>query len=128
MRPILAILAATVWISVNEFLRNQLILIDHWTDHYASMGLAFPGEPVNGAVWGLWSLCFAVAIFMIKRRFSLLETTAIAWGVGFVLMWLVIGNMAVLPLGILPVAIPWSMVEAFGAVWIVKKLARGEGA
>jgi hypothetical protein len=122
MRPILAILAATVWISVNEFLRNQLVLIDHWTGHYAAMGLTFPGELVNGAVWGLWSLCFAVAIFVMARRFSLLETTALAWSVGFVLMWLVVGNMAVLPYGILPYAIPWSMVEAFGAVWLVKKL------
>lgn len=122
MRPILAILAATVWISVNEFLRNQILLIEHWTGHYASMGLTFPGEPVNGAVWGLWSLCFAVAIFVLARRFNLLETAALAWIMGFVLMWLVIGNMAVLPFGILPYAIPWSMVEAFGAVWLVKKL------
>lgn len=122
MRPILAILAATVWISVNEFLRNQLLLIDRWTGHYTAMGLTFPGEPVNGAVWGIWSLCFAVVIFIIARRFSLLETTALAWTAGFVLMWLVIGNMAVLPFGILPYAIPWSMVEAFGAVWLVKKV------
>ncbi|MEX1132159.1 MAG: hypothetical protein WEC15_02945 [Flavobacteriales bacterium] len=122
MRPILAILAATVWISVNEFLRNQLVLIDHWTGHYAAMGLTFPGEPVNGAVWGLWSLAFAVAIFVMARRFNLLETAALAWSVGFVLMWLVVGNMAVLPFSVLPYAIPWSMVEAFGAVWLVKKL------
>jgi hypothetical protein len=122
MRPLLTILAATVWISLNEFLRNQLVLIDHWTQHYAAMGLTFPGEPINGAVWGLWSLCFAVAIFVMARRFSLLETTALAWSVGFVLMWLVVGNLGMLPLSILPYAIPWSMVEAFGAVWIVKKV------
>lgn len=122
MRPLLTILAATVWISLNEFLRNQLVLIEHWTQHYAAMGLTFPGEPINGAVWGLWSLCFAVAIFVMARRFSLLETTALAWSVGFVLMWLVVGNLGMLPLSILPYAIPWSMVEAFGAVWIVKKV------
>ena len=123
MRPLLAILATTVWISLNEFLRNQLVLIDHWTQHYAAMGLTFPGEPINGAVWGIWSLCFAVAIFFMARRFSLLETSVLAWGVGFVLMWLVVGNLGLLPMSILPYAIPWSMVEAFGAVWIVKKLA-----
>jgi hypothetical protein len=123
MRPLLAILAATVWISLNEFLRNQLVLIDHWTQHYAAMGLTFPGEPINGAVWGIWSLCFAVVIFVMARRFSLLETSVLAWGAGFVLMWLVVGNLGMLPMSILPYAIPWSMVEAFGAVWIVKKLA-----
>ena len=123
MRPLLAILATTVWISLNEFLRNQLVLIDHWTQHYAAMGLTFPGEPINGAVWGLWSLCFAVVVFFMARRFSLLETSVLAWGAGFVLMWLVVGNLGMLPMSILPYAIPWSMVEAFGAVWIVKKLA-----
>jgi hypothetical protein len=123
MRPLLAILATTVWISLNEFLRNQLVLIDHWTQHYGSMGLTFPGEPINGAVWGIWSLCFAVAIFFMACRFSLLETSILAWGSGFVLMWLVVGNLGMLPMSILPYAIPWSMVEAFGAVWIVKKLA-----
>lgn len=123
MRPILAILSATVWISINEFLRNQIVLIDHWTGHYSSMGLVFPGEPINGAVWGIWSLCFAIAIHFLARRFGLLETGALAWGVGFVLMWLVVGNMGVLPVSILPYAIPWSLAEAFGAAWIVKKLA-----
>ena len=123
MRPIAAILSATVWISLHEFIRNQLILIDHWTGHYTSMGLTFPGDPVNGAVWGIWSMCFSVVIFFIARRSSVLETGILAWSVGFVLMWLVVGNLGMLPLSILPYAIPWSMVEVFGAVWIVKKLA-----
>ncbi|MBK9419252.1 MAG: hypothetical protein IPO05_14145 [Flavobacteriales bacterium] len=123
MRPIVAILSATVWISLHEFIRNQLILIDHWTAHYTSMGLTFPGDPVNGAVWGIWSMCFSVVIFFIARRSSVLETGILAWSVGFVLMWLVVGNLGMLPLSILPYAIPWSMVEVFGAVWIVKKVA-----
>jgi hypothetical protein len=43
--------------------------------------------------------------------------------VGFVLMWMVIGNLGVLPAAILPVAVPLSMLEAFGAAWIIKKLS-----
>lgn len=122
MRAILATISATFWIATNEFVRNQLVLFDHWTSHYAAMGINFPSEPLNGVVWGIWSLCFAVAIYVMARRFSLFETTALAWLVGFVLMWLVVGNLGVLPSSVLPVAIPWSMVEAFGAAWIVKKL------
>lgn len=123
MRLLLAILAATVWISVNEFLRNQWLLIDHWTGHYAALGLSFPGEPVNGALWGVWSLCFAVLILIVARRFTLWETAALTWAFGFVLMWLVVGNLGVLPFSVLPYAIPWSMLEVFGAVWVLKKLA-----
>lgn len=122
MRPIVALLAATAWISINEFIRNQLVLLDAWTAHYTGQGLTFPAAPVNGAVWGLWSLCFAVVILLLARRFTLLETAALAWGIGFVLMWLVIGNLGVLPFSILPVAVPWSMVETIGAVWIIKRI------
>ncbi|MFN8351119.1 MAG: hypothetical protein U0U25_06615 [Flavobacteriales bacterium] len=121
MRSLLAILAATAWIALNEFVRNQLVLLDQWTVHYAALGLSFPAEPLNGAVWGIWSLAFTGVILVLAKRFSLLETAALAWSIGFVLMWLVIGNLAVLPLNILPIAIPWSLVEAFGAAWIVKR-------
>ena len=123
MRALLAILACAAWISINEFVRNQVVLAHHWSAHYAALGLTFPSAPINGAVWGIWALCFAVASFFIARRFNLLETASLAWFMGFVLMWLVIGNMAVLPYGILPIAIPWSMVEALGAAYLLKKLA-----
>ena len=121
---ILPILIATIWISISEFLRNEFLLKSHWTSHYENMGLIFPSDPVNGAIWGLWSLCFAVAIYIIAQKFSLLQTTLIAWLVGFVMMWLVIGNMNVLPFSILPMAIPLSLVEAFLAAFIIKRFKR----
>jgi hypothetical protein len=122
---ILPILAATVWISVSEFVRNQLLLEAYWVEHYQDLGLVFPSDPVNGAVWGLWSLLFAIAVFIMSRRFSLLETTLLAWFVGFVLMWVVLWNMDVLPVGILLFAVPLSLLEAFVAALIVDKLAPG---
>jgi hypothetical protein len=125
-KTILPILAATIWISISEFARNEFILKSYWENHYESMGLIFPSEPVNGAIWGLWSLCFASAIYILAQKFSLLQTTFIAWFVGFVLMWLVIGNMNVLPFGILPYAIPLSILESFLASLIVKKLNPGQ--
>jgi hypothetical protein len=85
------------------------------------MGLVFPSEPINGALWGLWSLLFAIAIFVIAQKFSLWTTTLLSWWVGFVLMWVVVGNMGVLPLSILWVAIPLSFLEAFLAAWIITR-------
>ncbi|MDX2283578.1 MAG: hypothetical protein NW241_05420 [Bacteroidia bacterium] len=122
-RIIPAILLATIWISVSEFVRNQFWLNSYWTAHYTGMGLVFPQAPANGAVWGIWSLCFAGCIYVLSRRFSLRETAALAWVIGFVLMWLVIGNLGVLPMGLLPVAVPLSMLEAFGAAWIIHRIA-----
>jgi len=123
-KAILPILFATIWISISEFVRNEFIIKSYWTKHYENLGLVFPSEPINGVIWGLWSLCFAVAIFIIAKKFSLLQTTFLSWFVGFVLMWIVIGNMNVLPYRILFFAVPLSLLEAFLASLIIKKLTK----
>ena len=123
-KTILPILLATIWISVSEFVRNELLVKSYWTEHYKNLGLVFPSEPINGALWGLWSLFFAIVIFIISKKFSLIQTTLLSWFVGFVLMWLVIGNLGVLPMGLLYVAIPLSLLEVFLAAFIIVKLQR----
>ncbi len=123
-KTILPILLATIWISLSEFVRNTFLVHSNWVEHYQNLGLTFPEQPINGAVWGVWSLCFAIVIFIIAKKFSLLQTTLLAWFVGFVMMWLVVGTMGVLPFSILPIAIPLSLLEAFLASFIVKKLTK----
>ncbi|MBZ5855549.1 hypothetical protein [Flavihumibacter profundi] len=120
---ILPILLATIWISISEFARNEFFVKSYWTRHYVKLGLVFPAEPINGAIWGLWSFLFAIVIFIIARKFTLLETTLLSWFAGFVLMWVVLGNMGVLPKGILYIAIPLSLLEAFIASFIIKKFS-----
>jgi hypothetical protein len=119
---LLAILLGTIWISLSEFVRNEFLLKHLWSEHYSNMGLVFPAEPMNGAVWGIWSLCFAVIIAIISEKYSLLQTTMLSWLLGFVLMWLVIGNLGVLPFKTLPYAIPLSILEAFVASWIMFRI------
>jgi len=120
-KTILPILSATLWISVSEFLRNELLFKSYWTEHYENLDLVFPSEPLNGAVWGLWSLLFATAIFIIAKKFSLIQTTLLSWFIAFVLMWVVIWNMNVLPQGLLYFSAPLSLFETFLAAWIIKK-------
>jgi len=120
---ILPIVLATLWISISEFGRNEFLLKTYWTTHFENLGIEFPSEPINGAVWGLWSLCFAIAIFIISKKFSLVQTTLLSWFVGFVLMWISSGNMGVFPFGLLIYAVPLSLLEAFLASYIVKKLS-----
>jgi hypothetical protein len=122
-KTLLPILLATIWIGISEFVRNEILLKTYWTGHYEDLGLVFPTEPINGVVWGIWSLCLAIAIFIIAKKFTLIQTTLLSWFVGFVLMWLVIGNMGVLPYGILPFAVPLSLLEAFLASFIIKKFS-----
>jgi hypothetical protein len=123
-KTILPILLATMWIGIAEFIRNELLVKSYWTNHYEKLGMKFPSEPIHGAIWGLWSLFFAVSIFVISRRFSLVQTTFLSWFVGFVLMWVVIGNMGVLPIGVLYLAVPLSLLEVFVAAVIIGKTSR----
>jgi len=125
-QTVLPILLATIWISISEFARNEVLLKSYWTDHYQRLGLSFPSEPINGAIWGIWSLCFAIAVFFIAKKFSLLQTTLLSWFVAFVLMWISSGNLGVLPFGILPFAIPLSLLEAFLASFIFKKFSEAK--
>lgn len=120
---ILPIFLATIWISISEFVRNEFLVKSYWIEHYKELGLVFPSEPSNGAVWGIWSLLFAISIFIIAKKFSLIQTFMLSWLVGFVLMWVVIENLSVLPIGLLSLAIPLSLLEAFVAALIIKKLS-----
>jgi hypothetical protein len=117
---ILPVFLATIWISISEFARNEFLVKSYWTEHYEGLGLTFPSEPLNGAVWGLWSLLFAIAIFIISRKFSLWQTTFLSWLMAFVMMWVVIGNLNILPYGLLVYGIPLSFLESFVAAWIIK--------
>ena len=117
------VLLAALWISLSEFIRNEFLFKSYWTDHYQLLGFSFPSEPVNGIVWGLWSLVFALLIYLISRRFSLLETTLICWIAGFILMWIAIGNLGVLPSGLLWFAVPLSLLETAVASFITRNLS-----
>jgi len=121
-KTLLPILLATIWISISEFVRNTFLLHNYWIEHYQNLGLTFPEQPINGAVWGIWSLCYAIAIFIFSKKYTLIQTTFLSWFVGFVFMWLVVGNLGVLPIGILVYAIPLSMLEAFLAAYIFFKM------
>lgn len=123
MRNIITVLVATVWIGGFEFFRNEFLLRSFWVTHYKDLGLSFPSDSIHGAMWGLWSFSFALLVFFLAKRFSLSETSAIAWFSGFVLMWIVTGTLGVLPISILPYAIPLSILESIIASLIIKTYA-----
>ena len=41
---------------------------------------------------------------------------------GFALMWIVVGNLNVLPIVLLPIAVPWSLAEVALAVLIAQMI------
>jgi hypothetical protein len=43
----LPIVLSALWISISEFVRNEILLKSFWLEHYQSLGLVFPSEPVK---------------------------------------------------------------------------------
>jgi hypothetical protein len=121
MRGVMSVILATVWISVSEFVRNEVFVKSFWEEHYQSLGLKFPSDPLNGAVWGIWSLMFSVSIFVLSKKFTHFQTTLISWFMAFAMMWVVTANLGVLPFGLLWYAIPLSLIEAYLAGFIIFK-------
>ena len=125
-RNIAAITLTGVWVNISEFLRNEIFLKSYWLDHYQSLGIIFPSEPSNGAIWGLWGFLFATAIFLVSRKFTLAQTTLICWLMGFVLMWIVAWNLRTLPIDILAFAIPLSLLETFIGSYLCNRISPSE--
>ncbi len=120
--PLLAVLLAGLWINVSEFARNEWWLGPLWREHYRGLGLSFVTQPVNGVVWMLWGFAFAAVLAWLTRHLSARASATVGWVLVFLLMWPVLWNLQVLPLGILAYAVPWSMLETAGAVWICVRL------
>ncbi|WP_417626998.1 hypothetical protein [Pararhodobacter aggregans] len=117
--PAVPVIVAALWIMTSEFIRNEFLFKAYWQRHYEGLGLAFPDAALNGAAWGLWSLCLAALLWMLLRRFSLIEGVGVAWFAGFVMMWVVTGNLGVLPFALLLYAVPLSLLEVLIAALIL---------
>ena len=121
----LAAVISGIWINLSEFLRNELLFKHYWVRWFEDLGQVFPSSPLNNALWVIWGFLLAAAVAFLARRLTFGETFLLAWTLGFVLMWIVIGNLNVLPHGLLLVAVPWSVVEIAGAVWISRAIMSG---
>ncbi|MEZ4918099.1 MAG: hypothetical protein R2792_03245 [Saprospiraceae bacterium] len=122
-KTVLPILAATGWISISEFVRNEFFLKKDWVSHYENMGLVFPSEPVNGAVWGLWSLLLAIAIYILSKKFNLLQTAFFILVYGLCVSVGSCWEYGCASFQILYFAIPLSLLETYIASWIIHKLS-----
>ncbi len=123
LRNVAAVVLSGLWVNASEFLRNEIFLKNYWVEHYQARGMVFPSAPLNGIVWGIWGFLFAMAIYLVSRKFDLVQTALISWLMGFVLMWIVIWNMNVFPVAILVYAVPLSLLEVFVGAYLCKKVS-----
>ncbi len=120
-KDILAVLLAGAWISLSEFLRNELLFKDYWINHYNALGLKFETLPINGLFWTLWSFILAYVVYKLLQKFSIGQTVWLTWLGAFVLMWIAAYNLQVFSWGFLIFDIPLSLLELYLATLIIKK-------
>ena len=125
-RSIMAVMLTGIWVNACEFIRNEVLLKTYWVDHYQSLGMTFPSEPKNGMIWVVWGFLFATALYVVSRKFDLIQTALISWFMAFVLMWVVTFNLNILPSAILIYAVPLSLLEAFIGSSICLKIRPNE--
>ena len=122
MKPVWQVLVLAVWINLAETVRWMAYTKPRFDALYHSKGLEMPNGPINNMLWLVWGVTIAFIVFMLARKFSLLQTTILAWLGAFVLIWIALWNSAVLPVEILPVVAPLSLVTVFVAAFIAKVL------
>jgi len=122
-KTILPILLTGIWINISETVRWLLLIESYWIEYYQNLNFVFPTGPVNAVIWMIWGFLFAVAIFVISKKFNLLQTTFLSWLVVFVMLWVVLWNIDILPAGILWIVVPLSLIETFVAAYICKRLS-----
>ena len=121
-KSILPILLTGIWINVSETVRWELLVKSYWIEHYQDMNLVFPSALMNGITWMIWGFFLAFSIFIISKKFNLIQTTLLSWFMVFVMLWVVLWNINVFPVTILFIVVPLSWIEVFVATWICKKL------
>ena len=121
-KRIIAIFLAGIWITASEFIRNEILFKAYWTEHYNNIGLLFKTLPLNGILWTIWSFILAFLIQKIRSNFSRFETLVIGWTFSFLLMWITLFNLQVLPVKLLLFAFPLSFVEIIVSIWIIDRL------
>lgn len=117
-KTIVPILVTGIWINISETLRWMFLVESFWLEKYQDLNLSFPNETINMIVWMLWGFCHATVIFILSRKYNLFQITFLSWFVAFVMMWLVVWNVGVLPTGMLWFNVPMSLLEAFIGAYI----------
>ena len=121
------ILLVAIWINFSGTVRWMLFAKQRFDALYQGRGLDFPNALANNILWVLWGVLAAVLVVSLSKRFSMLHTFSLSYLAAFAMHWIVLWNAAVLPLGLLWIAVPWSLVEVFIAALIANKL-QGRGA
>lgn len=119
-KTIWQIFLVSIWINIFETLRWILFAKPDIEVYFKSNNFLLPNESLNNILWLVWGVIIAVMIFIISKRYKVLQTTFIIWITVYVMHWIALWNMAVLPIKILFLAIPLTFINVLVGVLISK--------
>jgi len=123
-KTILPIMLIGLWINISITVGWVLILEGYWIEKFQSMNLVFPTGLINNITWMIWGFMLATIIFIFSKKFSLWQTTFLAWFVAFIMMWVIVWNVEVLPTGMLLFNIPNSLFITYIGTLICKRVTK----
>jgi hypothetical protein len=120
------VLLVSLWVNIFETLRWMLFAKPDIDIHFKAANLVLPNEPVNNILWLIWGIIIAVMIFIISKKFKVLQTTFIVWIIVYVMHWIALWNMAVLPINVLWLAVPLNFINVLVGALICNRFLRKE--
>ena len=117
------IILISLWINISETARWILFSQSHFMKHYHSLNLALPFGPLVLILWLLWGISLSAIIYIISKKFSLLQTTLVIWIMAFPMLWIALYNLNVLPTSMLLLVIPASFISVLVGVLISNHLS-----
>jgi len=121
-KTILPILITGIWINISETLRWMFYIEAYWIEKYNNLNIILPNEFSNMITWMIWGFLYAILIFILLKKFNVLQTTFLIWFMIFVMMWIVVWNVGILPTGMLWFNAPTALLEVYIGAVICKKL------
>lgn len=122
-KTLLPILLTEIWINLSETIRWVFLIKSYWIEHYEKLGLVYSEKPINLIIWMIWGFLLATLIFILTKKFTVFHTTLLVWFSVFIMMWIVVWNIGILPVDMLWYNAPISFVEIFIGAMICRKLS-----
>ena len=122
------VLLVAIWINFSGTVRWMLFAKPKFDALYKGRGLDFPNALANNILWILWGVLAAVLVVFLSRKFTMLHTFFLSYLAAFAMHWILLWNVAALPLDLLWIAVPWSLFEVFVAALISNRLQRRSAA
>jgi hypothetical protein len=120
------VLIVSLWVNIFETLRWILFVKPDIDIYFKSANLVLPNGPINNMLWLIWGIIIAVMIFIISKKYKVLQTTFIVWVTVYVMHWIALWNMAVLPINILLLAVPLTFINVLVGALICNRFLSKE--